>query len=102
MRNSKYAKKLHAHADNFNITNTCEINADNNSVVYFNELFKIIRDTTSREKHYYYFLYNICIDLEYIQQSRENLYKMCLKQDYALKKALIKKFNIDKEALLIP
>ena len=77
----KLARKMHTHADNFSILNTCEVNADNNSVVYFQELYKLILNSTNRDAVYYYFLYNIYLDLVKIQDSREKCYALCKKQE---------------------
>jgi len=97
----KLAEKLHSHADAFAITNSCEINADNNAVVYFNELFKLIKTLTNRESNYYYFIYDICIDLERIQQYREFSYEQSIHQDEATKKSLVRDFGIAEDALEI-
>ena len=97
----KLAEKLHSHADTFAITNSCEVNADNNAVVYFSELFKLIKNLTNREANYYYFLYDIYIDLGRIQQYREFSYEKSLEQDEATKKSLVRDFGIAEDALQI-
>lgn len=98
----KLARKLHTHADNFSILNSCEMNADNNSVVYFQELYKFILNSTNREKPYYYFIYDIYLDLIRIQDNREFCYDLCEKQEKAIQKSLIEDFKIAPSVLEIP
>ena len=93
---------MHTHADNFAILNTCEVNADNNSVIYFQELYKLILNSTNKNKVYYYFLYNIYLDLVRIQDLREKGYAVCEKQEKRLKRSLTRDFNINKDILEIP
>lgn len=98
----KLSRKLHTHADNFSILNTCEVNADNNSVVYFQELYKLILNSTDRNNFYYYFLYDIYLDLNRIQDCRESCYKLCKKQEKGIQRSLIKQFKINPSVLEIP
>ena len=98
----RLTRKLHTHADNFSILNTCETNADNNAVVYYQELYKLILNSTDRNNFYYYFLYDIYLELNRIQDCREMCYELCEKQEKSIQNSLINDYCIDSSVLEIP
>lgn len=98
----KLSRKMHIHADNYCLLNSTEVGADEKTVTYFKCLYDDIVNLTEEDNCYYYFLYNMFIDLELIQQCRKGYYKIREKREKIIKKSLIRDFKIDKNVLEIP
>lgn len=98
----KLSQKMHTHADNYGLLNSTEIGADLKTVTYFRDLYDDIVNSTDEDNCYYYFLYDMYIDLDLMQQCRNGYYKVRKKQEKAIKKSLIRDFKIDNKVLEIP
>jgi len=98
----KLSKKMHSHADNYGLLNSSEIGADLRTVEYFKALYEDIVNATEEDDCYFYFLYNMYLDLELIQVCRNGYYKIHKKQEETIKKSLMRDFKLDKNILEIP
>jgi hypothetical protein len=65
-------------------------------------LYKLILNSTDRNNFYYYFLYDIYLDLVRIQDCREFCYDLCEKQEVAIQRSLTEDYGIKKSVLEIP
>jgi len=98
----KLSKRMHTHADNFGLLNSTEVGADLRTIQYFKALYDDIVNFTDEDNCYYSFLYDMYIDLELIQKCRNGYYQIRKKRNNAIKKSLVRDFNMSEKILEIP
>lgn len=96
----KLARKFQKHADHFNVLNSSETQADENSCFYFDILAETIL-TNATDDDYITFITYIIEGLQEIDYTRKVNCTRMLKQDNLLTRCLIKKFGISADVLNI-
>ena len=94
------SKKFQQHSDNYNILNSTEILADQNSCYYFDHLASALLEQTE-DDDYFTFISYIVRGVILAQDCREIDYGLWEDHDNLIKRCLIKKFGISADVLNI-
>ena len=93
-------KKFQKHSDNYNILNSTEILADQNSCYYFDHLASTLLEQTE-DDDYFTFISYIVSGVILAQDCREADYGLWEEHDNLIKRCLIEKFGIAPDVLNI-
>lgn len=99
---TKLKTKISHHNENYLMTTACEMLADKNSIVHFNNFVALTCEYYTLSKSYYIFLNTILNTLQDIYKDRKFFYHIYNQNEKNVKKSLIENFNFEEDDLIIP